>query len=223
MSPDDFKRLVATGMTTDQIAIVMEMMDRDARAYAEAEEARKAKGRDRVAKWRLEHGRNVTVTEQNVTVRLAGEGARVEDKTLTSEIEPQESKKEQNAPKRDAEDFRQVFRDLDADHLDALIKHRRFKRAPLTKRAAELFRRDVEACGITVADAVDTVISRNWITVRAEWLTDRRQQGPPIKTNPVRDVIANLSKEMEAANAGSAAQDEGYRPALVGISYRQHG
>lgn len=98
MSPDDFKRLVATGMTTDQIAIVMEMMDRDARAYAEAEEARKAKGRDRVAKWRLEHGRNVTVTEQNVTVRLAGGGARVEDKTLTSEIEPQkEEKKERRA------------------------------------------------------------------------------------------------------------------------------
>jgi hypothetical protein len=106
MAPDDFRKLVAAGLSSEQIALVMEMMDRDAKAYAEADEARKAKGRERVAKWRLEHPRNVTVPLQNVTVPLTGGDAHVEDKPLTSEIEPQEeSKKERRRASRLSPDW----------------------------------------------------------------------------------------------------------------------
>ncbi len=45
MNPDDFRKLAAAGLDTDQIALVMEMMERVTRAYVEADEARKAKGR----------------------------------------------------------------------------------------------------------------------------------------------------------------------------------
>lgn len=99
MSPDDFRRLAAAGLSTEQIAIVMEMMDREARATAAADEARKAKARDRVQRWR---DRNVTETSPKVTERLTGRAAPVEDKLLTTEIEPQVRKQEGEALTREA-------------------------------------------------------------------------------------------------------------------------
>lgn len=88
MKPEDFRRLATAGLTTDQIALVMEIMEREAKAHDEADEARKLKARERVAKWRERH-RDVTETSPKVTERLTSGDARVEDKTSNSEIEPQ--------------------------------------------------------------------------------------------------------------------------------------
>jgi len=51
MNSDDFRRLVAAGLSTDQIAVVMEMMDRDARLHAEAGESRLEAQRARTARY----------------------------------------------------------------------------------------------------------------------------------------------------------------------------
>lgn len=59
MKPDDFRVLVSAGLSSEQIAIVMEMMERDSRAYAEAEEARKSTQRFRTARYRS----NLDVTD----------------------------------------------------------------------------------------------------------------------------------------------------------------
>ncbi len=164
MNSDDFRRLVAAGLNSEQIAIVMEMMDRDARAYAEAEEARKAKGRDRVARWR--GARNVTETQPNVTEQLTGAGdARGEVKTSNSDIEPVGK----NKTRGDAAGFVDALRALlDEERLEALVKHRRSRKAPVTALAARLFLADVEKCGITVTEAADHCISRNWLTVKPD-------------------------------------------------------
>jgi hypothetical protein len=70
----------------------------------------KAKARARVQKWRDTHKSNVTerhVTLHDVTKRLTGEGAHVDDKTLTSEIEPQ--KEEQKETREVALDSFEAF------------------------------------------------------------------------------------------------------------------
>jgi hypothetical protein len=108
--------------------------------------------------------------------------ARVEDKSLPTEQEPQllfEEKKSESTSKRDGAEFRQALAELGSERLDALIKIRKAKRAPLTAYAAKLFIRDLQACGLSLADGADLAISRNWLTVKPEWLMDRRQQGPP--------------------------------------------
>ena len=88
MSPEDFRALVAAGLNTDQIAIVMGMMARDKIAVSEADEARKQKARDRVSKWRERH-RNVSETSPKVTVRLT----RAEEVNLLPSVVSKEEKK----------------------------------------------------------------------------------------------------------------------------------
>jgi hypothetical protein len=181
----------------------MEMMDRDAKVYAEAEEARKAKGRERVAKWRLEHPRNVTVTEQNVTVRLASGDAPVEDKSLTTEIEPQAKK--QNAS-GDASEFRAALSpDVPPDLLTEFIKVRRKKRGAITGYAASLFREDADKCGMSVAEAAKECVRSSWITVKPEYFPGRPRAGPGPKPNP---ALAAADALMEKFNAVPPSQTD---------------
>ena len=216
MSPDDFKRLVAAGLSTDQIAVVMEIMDREAKAFAEANENRKAKARERVARWREKHYSDVTETSPKVTERLTGAGARVEDKTSTQKIEPQEENKTRGS--RDVSEFRAAFPDLDAERLDALVKLRKVKRGQLTGHAARLFRRDAADCGLGISEAVDTCISRNWITVKPEWLADRRGVGPPpAKPNPALDVARQLMDKLDAVTPSETQGNSAY-PRLVAVA-----
>ena len=56
MTPEQFDRLVAAGMTTDQIGVVMKMLAEETAALKAAEEARKLVARERVQKWRAKLG-----------------------------------------------------------------------------------------------------------------------------------------------------------------------
>lgn len=101
MNPDDFRRLVAAGLNTDQIATVMEM-------FSERDEARKASQR---ARWQ-KHQDNKKLAAANVSQReltlanvpQAGD-ARVEDITSNSEIEPQKEEKKESALSREFASF----------------------------------------------------------------------------------------------------------------------
>jgi hypothetical protein len=95
-------------------------------------------------------------------------GQSLED--LSSLRSDRESARSRASPARDLADFRQELSDLDPVRLDALIKLRRKKNGQLTAYAARLFKRDAQASGLSLPDAVDTCISRNWITVRPDWL-----------------------------------------------------
>lgn len=132
--------------------------------------------------------------------------AHVEDKSLTAEIEHLESKKDKT-PKGDLVDFQNEFIDLDADRLQALVKHRRSKRAQNTGHAAKLFRKDAEACGLTMAQAVDTCISRNWITIKPEWLTPNQRGSPKGPTLSERFAqLGQFANERQNGNGLEAPQ-----------------
>lgn len=94
MTADDFRRLVAAGLSTDQIAVVMDMMAARDAERVEADEKRKADQRARWRKWK--HGKdtaNVSQREQTLANNSREGVTRVEDKTSNSEIEPQEENK----------------------------------------------------------------------------------------------------------------------------------
>lgn len=206
MTPEDFKRLVAAGMNTDQIALVMEMMERESRSAVEADEVRKQKARDRVAKWRERH-RNVSETSQKVTVPLTGEGARVEDKTLTSEIEPQEQEGRKDARERAFGSFWSLYphRVGKADASKAF--DRALKRAPLETILVGLRR---------YAAKTD---DRPWCNP-ATWLNQDRwtdepaapvaRAGPaPPRMNPTLAAALELKEKMDAL---SPSEIEGNHP-----------
>lgn len=217
MKPEDFKRLAAAGLTTDQIALVMEMMERDAKAYADAEEARKSKGRERMARWRLERHRNVTVQSPNAREPLA---RAVEDKPLPTVTEPKDKK--HTAPSRDEDAFRGgLMPDVPFDLVTEFIKVRRKKRGAITGYAAKLFREDAAACGMTVAEAAKECVRSSWITVKPDYFASRQRAGPapPRQINPTLAAAYRLKDEMDAVSKSEVERDH-QPPRLVAIGQR---
>lgn len=195
MKPADLRRLAAAGLNPEQIAVVMEIMDEDA-------EVRRANGRARWRKYQ-DKKKNTNVSQQQQTLAANSRAGvtRVEDKTSNSEIEPQEqhthSKRE-----TDIAAFRRECAEggLDSERTEALIKHRRAKRGAITGHAAHLFRNDAKACGMSLIEATDTAISRNWITVKPEYLAGRARAGPMNGTPSLAQVFGMVREK--------AAEDE---------------
>lgn len=210
MSPDDFKRLVAAGLSTDQIAIVMEIM-------AAGDEDRKAKQR---ARWRKhqENKKNTNVSKRELTLaNVPREGVtRVEDKPLPTEIEPQEQEgRKKRAPDGDAAAFRAALSPfLDTERLDAIVKHRRTKRAQVSAHAAGLFLRAAESAGLSVAEAVDTCIERGWLTVKADWLAPKGRAGPASRAPSQADVFAFAGRRLSDDPRPEPEDRSGFRAAI---------
>lgn len=210
MRPDDLRRLAAAGLSVEQIAVVMEIMDEDV-------EARRANGR---ARWRkhMENKRNANVSskQQTLAANSRAGATRVEDKPLPTEIEPQETQTHEKR-ETDIAAFRRVCVEggLDTERIEALIKHRRAKRGAITGHAAVLFQRDAEACGMSLIEATDTAISRNWITVKPEYFTNRQRAGPaPPKPNPGLAAVDSLLERMNAVTPSPPQANPPY-PRLV--------
>lgn len=97
----------------------------------------------------------------------------------------------------DLAEFRAELADVDADRIEAIVKHRRTKCAALTANAARLFRRDVEACGLSMAEGIDICISRNWITVKADWLRPASSR-PSTKRESYADAYRDIIEHERA-------------------------
>jgi hypothetical protein len=142
--------------------------------------------------------RNGDVTLSHVTRPPSRSHAGVEDNLSKKDITGKKDKKD-TAPAAlsDLEAFRaEVSQLLDAERVEAIVKHRRAKKGQLTAHAARLFIADAKAAGLSLPDAVDTCISRNWITVKADWLNKPQATAPPKKT-----TLATMWHE-EARNHG---------------------
>lgn len=130
-----------------------------------------------------------------------------------TETELDTEKEEQKEPRtrRDVSEFRSELSDLDTERLDAIVKHRRSKRGQLTGHAARLFRQDAAACSLTLPEAVDACISRNWITVKPEYFASRARAGPQSAKVTTLDVGKRLLSELEAANARTNPETGGHQ------------
>lgn len=216
MNPDDFRRLVAAGLSTDQIATVMEM-------FSERDEARKASQR---ARWQ-KHQDNKKLASANVSQRelttanvpRAGD-ARVEVKTSNLDNNTEEKKETaQSAGASDLREFKSALSpSVDPERLESYVKHRKAKRGQLTGHAARLFLADAAACSMSPAEAVDACISRNWITVKPEYFAGRSRAPPSLqKPETTRDVGTRLLAEMRSANGQPGTSDSRHQRALVAI------
>lgn len=163
ISANTLELLMDAGIDGDELRAIVRSIEADIAPKAKSSAAaRQARYRESQKAKAVTSDVTRDVTETSQVTPLAG----VDAKPKTTQIDPVKK-----TPSRDVADFKAAFVDLDADRLEALIKHRRAKKAQMTGHAARLFLKDAAACGISVAEAVDTCISRNWITVKAEWLT----------------------------------------------------
>lgn len=100
---------------------------------------------------------------------------------------------------------------LDEETALAVIDHRRAKRSPLTKRAAELLAKEFAKC-INPVDAANEMIMRGWTGFRPDWVRDRdltggrrQQQFLPNKresfTDAYQQITENLFNEPRTSQA----------------------
>jgi hypothetical protein len=163
-------------------------------------ERRRQSDADRQSRKReADKSRDITLRHSDSS--LTGASMPVEGNLLPQKTEQEESKKEQTAQARDLAEFNaELSPRLDADRLKALVKHRRAKRAANTGHAARLFIAAADACGISMPEAVDTCISRNWITVKPEWLEGRSARGSPSKQPTASEILRSRMENFNDAN-----------------------
>jgi hypothetical protein len=123
--------------------------------------------------------------------------ARVEDNLQTKNITGEKENKKA-ASLSDLAAFKaDLERDATAEQVDAFAKHRRAKNGQNSAYAATLFRRDAQACGLSVSQAIDTAISRGWLTVKPEYLAGRQQRStaPPEASRQTYNDILDAIKQ----------------------------
>lgn len=186
--------LMAAGLEGDELMAIVRSIEADTAPKARSSNAeRQARFRARQKAESVTNNVTSNVTETSQVTPLAG----VDDKPKTTQIEPVKK----TTPSRDVFDFKAELASLDSDRLEALIKHRKSKKAQMTGHAARLFLKDVAACGISLADAVDTCISRNWITVKPDWIAKPAPRGSPGgKPLSVNEIIRQRQAEGQFRN-----------------------
>lgn len=202
ISANTLALLMSAGVEGDELMAIVRSIEADTAPKA------KSKAAERQARYRVRKSESVTsdvtryVTETSQVTPLAC----VSDKPITTQKEPVKK-----TPSRDVADFKAELADLDTDRLEALMKHRKAKKAQMTGHAARLFKRDADECGLSLADATDTCISRNWITVKADWLAKPAARGSPQRELTLADAFAEVSTLSEKRNDPRYhAGDEGF-------------
>jgi hypothetical protein len=214
IDPAIIDALVASGCTAEQLAAAMKA---DAALEMAKVEAKKAKGRARFHRWKETHS-NAGKRAQTLAAD-SNALTRVEDKTLTTDIEPQEVKNSAPASPSPRQHLETV---LDAERAEAVLQHRKSIKAPLTQRSAKLLAKELGKCADPNA-AADMMMLRGWRGFEASWLTSPPRAGPNVaKINPTLVAARNL---MDQLNAVTPSEIEGHQPAprLVAIGGRGGG
>ena len=214
MSPDDFRRLAAAGLNTEQIALVMEMLASEAAAvsanYEALIEAGKEKSRERWRKWKS--------TKPNVSKRLqttanvSQQLAPVEDKTLTSVIEPQEKKEGKVRACRLPTDF--------APDVSWAVSQGLSPSQAETEAAK--FRDYWSSKGANATKTDWPATWRNWVRSAVERQPQNRAP-PPVKPPTAHEIARNLLRTMEQADEDPTSQTETDRALIVSFPGRQYG
>lgn len=137
------------------------------------------------------------------------------DTDITSSLRSDVEARARTTPKQD---FVSELSDLlDAETIEAIIDHRRKKRAPITARAAKLLANELRKCADPRA-AADMMILHGWQGLKAEWVENRtssKRNDPPPKPRTIGDAIRDearrhgvLRDEPDSENRGF--HSEGY-------------
>lgn len=175
--------LVAAGIDAVSLLKAVEAWEDQ---QTDALERRRASDRERQERRRHVMSRDVTVTVSSHDASVT----RVEDNLQTKKMSGQKEKQEA-APKAlsDLSAFKaDLQQDATPEQVEAFAKHRKAKNGQNSAYAARLFRRDAAACGISVSEAIDTAISRGWLTVKPEYLVGRQARSSPSQSTKGRSI-----------------------------------
>lgn len=189
MKPETFRKLAAAGLSHEQMALVLEIIEEQERAHAEAEEARKSVARDRVNRWRERQKEGVTLQKVTETQRngLRAGDARGDVKQINIDTSKEEKKDKSAAkPLSDLAGFKaELEQVLSPERVEAIVDLRRKKKAPLTPHAGKLLVKALSACP-DIGAAADEMVIRNWTGIKPEWLSSRQSQAPPMTAHQRR-------------------------------------
>ena len=196
--------LIAAKAPHDQIMAVVEAYEAQ---QADALEKRRTADAERQARKReREKSRDVTLHHSDSPL-VRDRVAPVDDKPITTD-----TTNSKNTTAKDLGEFRDALASLGSDRLDAMVKVRKAKKAPLNAYAARLFIKAAATCQLTVEDAADMCIERNWLTVKPDWIkpASRASPGPTTGTEPrnIQEASrAMMAQFMEAENGTEPDQD----------------
>lgn len=198
--------LVAAGVDAPTILLAVKAWEEqqadalERRRAADAERQARKRGRDKSRDVTLHH------SDRNLTRDRV---APVDDKPITTD-----TTNSKNTTAKDLVEFRDALAALGSDRLDAVVKLRKAKKAPLNAYAARLFIKAAETCELSIQDAADMCIERNWLTVKPDWIKPQtRGSPPPQPTGKPRNIFeastAILAELREAENGTEPDQNGG--------------
>lgn len=203
--------------TIMQVIVAYEAEQSDAlerRRLADAERQSRKRDRDK--------SRDVTLPHSDSSL-MRDRVAPVDDKLITTDTSNLEI-----TAARDRDEFKAGLAALDPEQLNALIKARKAKKAPVTGYAAKLFVKAAANCGLTVPAAADMCIERNWLTVKPDWINPTARGSPRQPANGSHH-FNNLAQDMTDEPERTFGSDQGDRdnarsvPVLTISDYRRHG
>lgn len=170
MKADLFRQLAALGLSTEQIAGVLDIME------SEAEE-RKEKGRARWRKWKEGQPTNVS-KRLPTTANVSSQLVRVEDSSSKKVI----SGKKDNTPAAPTPRA-ELEKVLDSEHAAAVVEHRQRIKKPLTAYAARKLANSLSKAPDANA-AADIMVEKGWQSFEVAWLENRAGPRPHSTASP---------------------------------------
>lgn len=222
ISANTLSLLMDAGLEGDELMAIVRSIEADTAPKAKSSNAeRQARFRAKQKAQSVTNNVTSNVTEPLQVTPLAC----VSDKPINTQIEP--TKK---TPSSDAAAFKSALAEIDGERLSALIAIRKAKKAPLTGYAARLFIKAAADCNLTVSQAVDTCIERNWLTVKLDWLVKPSARGSPARQPPNGSHhLYNLAEDMTDEPERTFGSNQGNRDDAGSVSiltiedYRRHG
>lgn len=222
ISANTLSLLMDAGLEGDELMAIVRSIEADTAPKAKSANAeRQARFRARQKAGSVTNNVTSNVTEPLQVTPLAC----VSDKPIKTD-----TNLNKKTPSSDAAAFKSALAEIDGERLNALIAIRKAKKAPLTGYAARLFIKAAGDCNLTVSQAVDTCIERNWLTVKLDWLVKPSARGSPAR-QPATGThhFTNLAEGMTDEPERTFGSYQGNRDDAGGVSiltiedYRRHG
>lgn len=215
VSAQTLRLLMEAGVEGDDLLRIVASIDADNLPKARSSNA------ERQARFREKRkAESVTNNVTNNVTESVTPHVRVEDNLQTTEISGQ-VEKQKAAPKAlsDVAAFKaDLEQDATSEQVEAFVKHRKAKKGQNSAYSAKLFRKDAAACGLSVSQAIDTAISRGWLTVKPEYLAGRQSHKPQSSGPPKKTTRASMWTE-EAIAHGIIDEPDSQTDRLLDASF----
>lgn len=188
VSAETLRLLMDAGVEGDELLRIVESIDRTQTKERSANAERQARHR---AKKLAE---SVTDNVINNVTESVTPHVRVEENLKTNK----QTGKKKNHRQEQADFELELSAILDAERVSALVDVRRKKGGKLNGHAARLLIAKINTCGLSPADAADTMVLRNWISIESDWL----RRGTASATAPPKKLTQATMWHEEARNHG---------------------